>query len=1122
MIAKQDGAWRAILLPLAALVLMLPMRSVPAGGAGGGAGGSMGGGMGGPQPAVSGPRPPAGLIVRPRPELNQMIHYNEALRLWELWRMEQRPERRMKLFDRTMDHFAAAIAAPFDFPEPVLGMGLLFYERNAREGRMLWDAYRAERLFGEVVGSTRGAMRVEALTYLGVLALRCRHWEMAKRNFEAALQELSVPEDQWTSSSDRKNRAKILQAWRSRLKVFDCVARVGSVLATFYMANHPSATPITNANYEAVLREIDRLLPQNQIQMCEPVFSGPNAAIWRFPERTPQHNLGFPALPMARVDWSLSLTDPRPADVRALTLQQLVQSLRVWAGAELHFRPGIPVPPAEGLAPEDRRNLIAGLIRRLFDVEGEPGFYTGGPPAQEALRVLDLLAQFPEMALTVRQHRIWIRLEALVDLAEARRLIYGPGAADDPLIYEEHFALAQKYRQRGMTAQAEEELRLIINGIPGVPGPNTPADVRTAQEAARRFLRPLAEWNLAVSALNLPGMDSDPAKWRQALSTLTPAPNREFLRLFLAFRLAEALVRRKAPAAELTETLGLIDRIAAGQEGMGTRAIPEANVWLEIYFRYLADLAFQGMSGDMYEGVLAPRTIYYTERRAGEAAQIYNQSRPMTGDAYNTILQKLQAALRLLPANAPHADYWRGRLQADIAAVQKFQMDHADFVRRQMAYEARLAYVNEWNAAADHTWESSKIRLNRQTAQQAVDAWTRAVQMWTAIYQKVPADAQMEKEEAGARVVGSHMKVADSYVAMGNRAEAARHLDQAEQALNSLTLSANDKAMFAARIAHNRRALVGSVPTGRGLGNYRPWPAGVRFRPPSPRSERFCILIDEDRLPRVRDFISALRADRRAQELLLEWFNVEGPRRLGVQGDPRVKRDFDLEPGSPNNLVDFLAQHIHPTAGVLPPNTRQWAYDEPAQRWIGPSMVGARSAGYFVGGRPILNARCANPIDVIRVVQRGGWTFYHECPIWLPKPFAPTVIQGPIISYPMPTAPFMFPPMGYYDYPTASVGAPVIPIIPPAISLLMRPMIPPRLIIPKVAIPPLSAPWRITIGRISSIEAWKFPLRVTSGTAENRREVGGSPEGQVYSSRSNPGGPREIDPDPRKRPTVRW
>jgi hypothetical protein len=337
------------------------------------------------------------------------------------------------------------------------------------------------------------------------------------------------------------------------------------------------------------------------------------------------------------------------------------------------FRPGTPVPPAEGLAPEDRRNLMAGLIRRLVDVEGQPGFHTGGPPAQEALRVLDQLARFPEMALTVRQHRIWIRLEALPDLAEARRLIYGPGAGEDPLVYEEHFSLAQKYRQAGNIARAEEEWRLILQGIPGVPAQNAPSDVRAAQEAARKYLRPLAEWNLAVAALNTAAPDVDPARWEQALANLPPAPNREFPRLLLAFRLAEARVRRKLPAAQVEEALKLAERVAAGGQSGETRAVLDGSIWLETFFRSLAHTAFEAGAAEMYQAVLAPRTEYYTERRAFEASELYRKQMPTTAAEYEPILQLLRRALA-----TAKTDYWRQRLQADIAAIEAFQRRHAE------------------------------------------------------------------------------------------------------------------------------------------------------------------------------------------------------------------------------------------------------------------------------------------------------------------------------------------------------------------------------------------------------------------------------------------------------------
>ena len=71
---------------------------------------------------------------------------------------------------------------------------------------------------------------------------------------------------------------------------------------------------------------------------------------------------------------------------------------------------------------------------------------------------------FPEgpdvrMPVVAREHRIWIRMDYLVDLAEARRLIYGPNAAEDPDLFNEHFTLAERDLTAGNMAGAEEELR---------------------------------------------------------------------------------------------------------------------------------------------------------------------------------------------------------------------------------------------------------------------------------------------------------------------------------------------------------------------------------------------------------------------------------------------------------------------------------------------------------------------------------------------------------------------------------------------------------------------------------------------------------------------------------------
>src|SRR5207248_1810412 len=152
---------------------------------------------------------------------------------------------------------------------------------------------------------------------------------------------------------------------------------------------------------------------------------------------------------------------------------------------------------------------------------------------------------FPETALAARQHRIWILLHrpaganapSPANINQARQLIRGALAAQDPLLFEEQLALASAIMysatesgeaMRRIWDQARAEFRLILTGIPGVPN-------RTAPEYVRR----IAEWNLAVLAVALPE-STDPAYWERALADFPNLPGRERIRLYIAMRLTES------------------------------------------------------------------------------------------------------------------------------------------------------------------------------------------------------------------------------------------------------------------------------------------------------------------------------------------------------------------------------------------------------------------------------------------------------------------------------------------------------------------------------------------------------------------------------------------------------
>ena len=86
-----------------------------------------------------------------------------------------------------------------------------------------------------------------------------------------------------------------------------------------------------------------------------------------------------------------------------------------------------------------------------------------------------------------------------------------------------------------------------------------------------------------------------------------------------------------------------------------------------------------------------------------------------------------------------------------------------------------------------------------------------------------------------------------------------------------------------------------------------------------------------------------------------------------------------------------------------------------------------------------------------------------------------------------PVQEFTYVPFETWKLAGRSVGTAYYPVCPPAIVLLVRAEVAPKPPIDRIYVPPHCNPARITIGRVSTLDAWRYPLRVKWGTAESRK-----------------------------------
>jgi hypothetical protein len=1068
--------WQLALLPLAATLLLLPGRDMQA-------------------------RDGQALhLVQPRPDREQFLNYEQGRRAWEEATRANDPKKKAARYQCALDHLTIATEGPSHFPEATLALGLLHYHRD--------DVYHAEEAFTQLVGRpgslgmVRGALRAEGLVYAGILALRRNHWTNAKSYFTAALTEDLAATV--TSVSGKKKSAEQIAALKERAAKLRGVAQVGSALATYYQAVHPANPAPGTPQYEAAAAAA------RELQDLQPVLDA-NAAIWRFPEQLHARpkDLPFPVMPSARVDWTRTLDQTVPAGVSPATPADLANSIRNYTAGSLEMLRSRGARPAQlpgldlaapGATPvtQDRRNAAMALTRRLMwlqmNTDGVRPDYAG---ASATLRQLAPYSDIPGVSLMVRQHSVWIALEGTPDVNQARALTFGAGAADDPLIYNEIYSLAQMLLKAGNGAAAVTEWRKIVAGVPESGN----AAVKAEQTRHRGILRPYAEANIAAWSLNSTGNAGDPAFWRNALAAYPIQPGREELRFFLALRWGAAAVQAQAPAAELAEAMKTAQDLAAGRSGGAAQQGRDHD--LNLWYRYLAHLAHQNGSAATYATQLAGLSDYYAEHAAYRASQDYagwvsGGANPANWPAsIRTLMEQARAGTR--------SPVMRTAYERTIQDIDEFLAGRGLPGQAQQAADR----VNEaWANAVRLTGDANTASRGRQWAQ-AVGLWEQASTAWTAartaalgvdarllsLSPEAQAVLKAAQDDAGGLAAQAAFKKAEA-LHYSDRSRASTALDEAERLAGSDPASQRVKALIAVarRAGDGKPAGLGADP---GHWVYRAYTGG---RIP-PRSDASTIVrYSAPHSASVGQWLARIRSPRAEDrdrvtgeypiDKLVKWFNRGYGGLIQVRnarGATRSPREHVRTGWTRETLLAFLEQNLRPTAGWLPRGTVQYGYLR--GRFVKGRVRLSTAAFYLNNGRAIISAHCSNPLDVILVTPgSAGWP--PMTPVAYSYKLQPPIIDTvpPNVAYRQPNATFEFAQYGFWDVPTHSAGYIAYPVCPGAFSLLLRGTMPPKLPVPPgVWIPPHCSPARITIGRVSTQGAREYPLRVELGTAESRK-----------------------------------
>ncbi len=644
--------------------------------------------------------------------------------------------------------------------------------------------------------------------------------------------------------------------------------------------------------------------------------------------------------------------------------------------------PGLPIsmvslPLAQGQPPPAELDAMGERLKRAMQLESE-GRY------DEALALWTELANQPDLAGVARQRRNILLLRApagqaaptLLNIDAARQLIGGAGAADDPMLFNEHLALASAVaiaagqesdatRRTELYGQARSEFRRLLEGVSG----------RQAPDDVRR----IAEWNLAVLA-SRDWMNADPAYWERGLREFPPGPGRERVRLFMALRQAEASFRANQPQG-VRSALELANRIAGGMEGAGSLAVQDAEAVLRGFRRTLVARAAQQNQLEQYRPILG--ADLGAEFAAAEASESYRRfvqalaQRPEAfGEAPGTfqqVLERLQSARGQAPEGSP----LRQQLDQDIQAVERFL---------QVLTQTPPALLLSWNRAAERT-----------NAARSAEEWEAAATAWREVY-GTTAEGSPERAEAGRHLFNAQMRRGEVLFRAGNRDAAQQALEQARATLGEVgqPWPEADRTAATDRLQNNLLALQPPreelvPPTGN-----VPAYAGGRIGPC--RAPCMIMHYHEYHQPDVEDWLNRLQQNQDdALTKLVDWFN-NSPMR---QGDPTVRRDW-----TPETLIEFLSRTMNRTPGTQRAGARQWCdHDRRLGRgWHGYAVKSNGAAYYLNNGVALINAECSNPLDVIRVREIPPPALVETPEAAIPRPLP----QVPPVVYARPQPEFAF------------------------------------------------------------------------------------------------------------------
>lgn len=936
----------------------------------------------------------------------QVVDYNNGNEAWDD-AVRGNPQARPAHLDKAERLFEKAAAGRSRFPEALLALGLVRFTRNNLRG--------AETAFREVAVLQKGHLRAEALTYLGLVHLYNHRWSDAHSAFQSAMDE---KDEEYTAWMGPKGRQKLSQTYHDRRLALSSLGRMGIAIASFQDAKTKSGP---GSDPRKLLAETEKLLPPDELARCATYFNGVDAALWSF-------------LPPAG-EWRYSLRDGLPPDVRPVTPSDLIRSLRLWAAAELGIEPPADLPALAELSKADRQNLAACQVKHALKLEA-----SGNTAA--ALSAWEQVAKLPGYELPARQHGIYLLLRpgaggkapSAANIDRARKLIRGPLADKDPLVYEQQMALvgailagapAAGTARRPVVALARTECRLVLNGIPGA-----------SKAPASGAVRDRAEYTLGLLATEAEN-PNDINHWRAALAECPARPGREPLRYHLATQMCLASVNSRQPA-QLSAALNQANIIATGGEGNGTAAVPGGAAEVTRLRRYLVARVFELKDADRYRDTLLKDNDYAGEYLAYLAAE----------DA-----RALDAALKANPAAGAEAKI---RWQAIGKKLEVARAHAGGNTAITTKIDADLAKINTYCTAVDScppaiavAWTNAAEKTNKSV--KPAD-WDAAATSWRGVLAMMVGRPASERREAALHVVHSRLRKADLLYAGGNKEAARTALRQARAELSTMPeavgshLEDEDKERILERVANNGKALnAGTYLAGtrgeKGIPNFK----GTTLKPVA--TECVIIRYKSPHTPNVDQWLQDLRTHPSAVRRLVDWFN-NGPI---AQKTPGAKRDFSANPASPNYLVTFLEKHVYRKPGALPVGTVQWCDHNGKGPWHGSVIKQAGGAAYYLkDGTPIIRTVCSNPIGVIRT-----YTSHAE---WIPlqetaKPRA--VPSYPSIAYAKPVTPM--PPAGWTGkaqaYRLAAAPSPGVTTVAPTATLLASTHVLPQLALPRCQIP---------------------------------------------------------------------